>query len=1175
MSENRSLRLNFGDATVNLPLAAGSITQWSSISDSGTAWTISQLRNVLRQTVLVITGSEAQAENLKNNLQFFAAPSGQQLPVIRFVDRQTLPYDVLEPQKDLLASRLHALSTISTGQPLIVIVSVPALMYRLPPKRWLMANSLELAVGSELPMPALIGRLRDGGYDRAESVVEANQYTVRGGLIDLWASGCELPIRAEWLDDSIDSLRWFDPVTQRTVNKVQSVSILPGRELALDRTGREQFAASWHSIFPGECDSSPIYRELTDTGVPPGCEYYLPLFFSETDNLSDYLPDSAFCISVCDHLSEAEKFEKYFVQRFEDSGGDVQRPPLPPGKLLISPRQLSEILQSKPLLQFTESANAGAGKGSAVISPLPPVPQKNSLDENLAACIESCDQDQKILFCASSSVKRNQWLELLKAKGHTASEVDSWSEFIDCQSRLAVAVAGFESGLSFPGNLLISARDLVWQSQPAVVPRPPRPRFGSKLPTVKNMDDLRQGDLIVHEEYGIGRFISLTAYGDEAAGEEFVRIEYAGNEYLYLPVNDLDLLHLYSRHGQTEPVLHKLGAKKWQREKKRVREKAEEVAAELLKIQAARMLHPSAAWQIPAAEYAEFVSSFPYPETADQDAVIHEILEDLSTDGSMDRLVCGDVGFGKTEVAMRAIFVAAMNGLQSVVIVPTRLLATQHSDSFRERFLNWPVTIEVLSGSATAKQKASLQRRLASGEIDVLIGTHRLLYGTPEFKNLGLVVIDEEHRFGVRHKEHLKQMRKGVNLLSMTATPIPRTLHMAISDLRSLSLIAMPPEGRLPIRTFVAIPDTSTIRTAIQRELHRGGQIYYVYNRIEALQAKAKQLRQLLPQLRLGIIHGRMISAMQEQIMAAFYSRQIDVLLCTTIVESGLHITNANTIIIERADLLGLAELHQLRGRVGRSDRQAYAWLLIPQSLNNLGTVARQRLEAIARASELGTGFVLASNDLDIRGSGDLLGKAQSGNIQTVGLGYYSELLDKAVRHLRGETEATIETPRVVLNLHIDAMLPESWIPDVNIRLGLYQRLKTAVSPEIVQAMGDELADRFGSLPPPAVNLLILAELRLRLLSLGIRRLTLDGVSGILSFDAKTRVPPQAIVRLLHGDSDLHPLRSLRMRNHLTLGFKVDLEAARQRLEFCVRLIDWLDRASDAGKPPAVDQTVQ
>ena len=1088
--------------------------------------------------------------------------------VLLLPDRETLPYDVIAPQIELLSRRIDVLRRIGSQGRGILLCSIPCALHRLPPRSWLSGRSLILKQGQELPLQTLLKQLVDGGYRRVDVVREHGEFSLRGGIVDLFPPGTELPLRIEWFDDSVDSLRYFDPENQVSVRKIDGISLMPACEYPMDSAGRKQFLQCWRESFASEYDVSPLYKRIGEGHTEHGLEYYLPLFFEHCDTIFDYLPKQACVVTCGDSQESARSFLQEVEQRHAEQAHDRERPPLPPEQLYLSAAELEAACQrhaSVELLPMEEAEQtAVADTEPMAIGPLPEFEPSAGLPQTVTALLQGCS-DRRLLFAIDSGTLEERLRPLLDAEtGRSVVDLAGWAEFCENSAvRVGICRAPISGGFMTAELALITRLELLGE-RPAPPPR--KPRYGGGHALVEELQMLRPDDLIVHEDYGIGRYLGLKSLTVDDTEGEYIALEYAGGDRLYLPVQDLSLLRQYGSGMGTDVAikLNSLGSNKWQRTREAAKQAALDTAAELLEIQARRAMHPGSRWEIPQTEYADFTAAFPFDETPDQHSAIADVLDDLSQPRPMDRLVCGDVGFGKTEVAMRAAFIAAWNGAQTLVLVPTTLLAQQHLESFRERFHGLPMRVEGLTRSTTKAQLETFAEALESGDIDILIATHRILYKKLPFKNLGLAVIDEEHRFGVRHKEELKALRRDVNLLSMTATPIPRTLHMALGQLRELSIMASPPDGRLPIRSFVAAWDSSLIRTALMRELHRGGQAYYIHHRIDSIERIARELQELLPQARIGVAHGRMPARALESVMADFQHHSIDLLLCTTIVESGLDVSNANTLVVGRADLLGLAELHQLRGRVGRGSRQAYAWMLVPGDPARLPKDTSERLRAITRLDALGSGFLLASSDLDIRGSGELLGKAQSGNLQQVGIGLYSEMLDQAVQDLgkdpdstEGQTVPSAAASRVVVDLQLPALLPEQWVPDLNLRLVLYKRLSGMHRNSELQKFAHELRDRFGRLPEETENLLELAELRLRLLALGIDRLNADRRGGSLLFGETTEVAPRQLVALLHSEVRLPGYEQTRwkMNDERTLSFVFDQPEPEQRLTFAKQLI--------------------
>ncbi len=1035
---------------------------------------------------LLLTADSQAADRLEQELRFFAP----QLPVLPFPDWETLPYDLFSPHQDIISQRIASLYRLPELDHGILVVPISTALHRLAPTRFLLGGSLVLDVGQKIDVEQMRTRLEASGYRCVDTVYEHGEFAVRGALIDLFPMGSKAPYRIDLFDDEIETLRTFDPETQRSIDKVDSVRLLPAREFPMQKDEVTRFKARFRERFDVDFRRSAIFQDLTSGIIPAGIEYYLPLFFEETATLFDYLPSDTQVFSLPGVEQAAEVFWNDVRARYEERRGDLSRPLLPPRTL---PSLAIEAKASQPLAELANFLDQFPGR---------------------------------VLFTAESAGRREVLLELLerlKLRPHT---VEGWTDFITGSERLAITIAPLDEGLLLddPAIALIAESPLFGQR---VMQRRRRDKRGEAAndAVIKNLTELREGAPVVHIDHGVGRYLGLATLEIDGQAAEFLTLEYAEGAKLYVPVANLHLIARYTGSDDALAPLHRLGSEAWQKAKRKAAEQVRDVAAELLDIYARRAARTTLfrskgyAFADPSADYATFSAGFPFEETPDQQAAIEAVRQDMLAAKPMDRLVCGDVGFGKTEVAMRAAFIAVHSGRQVAVLVPTTLLAQQHYNSFRDRFADWPVKVEVMSRFKSAKEVASAAADLAEGKIDILIGTHKLLQDDVRFKDLGLAIIDEEHRFGVRQKEQLKALRSEVDILTLTATPIPRTLNMAVAGMRDLSIIATPPARRLSVRTFVMEQNKSTVKEALLRELLRGGQVYYLHNDVKTIEKCAADLAELVPEARIGIGHGQMRERELEQVMSDFYHKRFNVLIASTIIETGIDVPSANTIVIERADKFGLAQLHQLRGRVGRSHHQAYAYLLTPPR-QQISTDAEKRLEAIANTQDLGAGFVLATNDLEIRGAGELLGEGQSGQIQAVGFTLYMEMLERAVKAIRKGTQPNLEQPLgggPEINLRLPALIPEDYLPDVHARLILYKRIASATDEEGLKDLQVEMIDRFGLLPEPTKHLMRLTLLKLQAEKLGIKKVDAGPNGGKLEFEAETPVDPLTLIKLIQS----------------------------------------------------------
>ena len=1110
---------------------------------------------------LIITASMGEAEQLYSELAIFleGAPSNPNIHL--FPDWETLPYDSFSPHQDIISDRLRCLYELSFKQDTCVIVSAQTLVQRLIPTNYLRTKSLFVEQGQKIDRERFNDSLITAGYTRVDTVYQHGEFAVRGALVDIFPMGSASAYRLEFFDDEIESLREFDPETQRTTIVVDKIELLPGRECPLDKGAISTFRDNWHNEFDVDHRDCTMYQDISVGIAPAGIEYYMPLFFDETATLFDYLPSESIVFSYAGVSSAIENYWREITSRFEDRCGDRTRPILEPSKVFLPINEIFGALKSRARIELHASAMPDkAGVFPFILSPLPQL-AIDSKATNPLHRIESllASTDKRILFCAESEGRREVLREQLAKIGVNPSECANISEFISGDSHPALVVANLDTGINNThGGFLIVSESMLYGDR-VMQTRRRKKSSDDADNIVKNLTELKEGAAVVHIEHGVGRYLGLQTIDHDGQSEEFLVLEYANDAKLYVPVASLHLISRYSASEDATVPLHKLGSDLWQKAKRKAVEKIRDVAAELLHIYAQRKARKGFCHDIDQEHYQRFSEEFPFEETPDQTNAIAAVRADMLSPQPMDRLVCGDVGFGKTEVAMRAAFIAAQNSKQVAILVPTTLLAQQHYENFNDRFANWPVNIEVISRFRSGKETTDVIKRIARGTVDIIIGTHKLLFGSIEFANLGLVIIDEEHRFGVRQKEALKSIRAEVDILNMTATPIPRTLNMAMSGMRDLSIIATPPAKRLSVKTFVREHDNSIVKEAILREIMRGGQLYYLHNEVKSIEKTASDLAELVPEARIRIGHGQMRERELENVMSDFYHKRFNILVCTTIIETGIDVPSANTIIIDRADKFGLAQLHQLRGRVGRSHHQAYAYLLRPNK-RNLSTDAVKRLDAIEGAQDLGAGFTLASHDLEIRGAGELLGDEQSGQMQAIGFTLYMEMLDRAVKAIQNGEELDLEQPfqhNTETNLRIPALIPEDYLPDVSIRLSLYKRLTSASSTQDLENLQIEIIDRFGLLPDALKNLFRLTQLRMKAEHIGITKIEASAKGGKIEFGRNTQIEPLTIVKLVQSEPQNYKLSGA---NHLQ--FMIETPDADARLKVVNELLDRLRKAA-------------
>jgi transcription-repair coupling factor (superfamily II helicase) len=1078
--------------------------------------------------LLVVARDNQGAHQLEADLHTLlgeAAGADGALPVLPFPDWETLPYDRFSPHPDIVSQRIRALQRLPGLARGIVVVPVATLLQRLPPPRHLVGGSFDLVTGQRLDLDAEKRRLESAGYRNVPQVLDPGDFAVRGGLLDVYPMGAELPLRIELLDREIESIRAFDPESQRSLQRLDSVRMLPGRELPLDEVAVARALARLRERFDIDIRRSALFQDLKAGAAPAGIEYYLPLFLErgvdDTATLLDYFGAGVLPVLCEGALEAADAFWVQAGERHEQRRHDIEHPVLPPGEVWLPPDALRERLNLGERIEVCGVRHPRRDQATALPSQPAPVLPLVARDAAPAAALKSflSSYPGRVLVAADSPGRREALLEVLHAAGLHPETLPGFTAFAQGETRLAIAVAPLDDGFALTEPVLAVLTERQLFPERAAQPRR-RARAGREPEAIiRDLGELAEGAPIVHEDHGVGRYRGLVVLEAGGTPGEYLEIEYAKGDRLYVPVAQLHLVSRYSGASPEAAPLHSLGGEQWAKARRKAAEKVRDVAAELLEIQARRQARAGLALDVDRALYEPFAAAFPFEETPDQHAAIEAVIRDLGSSQPMDRVVCGDVGFGKTEVAVRAAFVAATAGKQVAVLVPTTLLAEQHYRTFADRFADWPIRVEVLSRFKSTKEIKAELERLARGEIDVIVGTHRLLQKDVKFRDLGLVIVDEEQRFGVRQKEALKALRANVHLLTLTATPIPRTLNMAMSGLRDLSIIATPPAHRMAVQTFVTPWDGALLREAFQRELARGGQVYFLHNEVESIGRMHRELAALVPEARIGIAHGQMPERELEQVMLDFHRQRFNVLLCTTIIESGIDIPNANTIIMNRADRFGLAQMHQLRGRVGRSHHRAYAYLVVPDR-RSITADARKRLDAISAMDELGAGFTLATHDLEIRGAGELLGEDQSGQMAEVGFSLYTELLERAVRSIREGRLPDIDAVDhhgAEVELHLPALIPEDYLPDVHARLTLYKRISSARDADGLRELQVEMIDRFGLLPDPAKHLFAVAALKLQATALGIRKLDLGPEGGRLQFVEKPAVDPMSVIGLIQG----------------------------------------------------------
>lgn len=1051
-------------------------------------------------------------------------------------DWETLPYDTMSPHADLVSERLETLYNLTSQdqniRPDVLIAAASTAAQRFAPRAYVAGNTFFFRKGQTVSTNKLEADLVAAGYGRVEQTMAPGEFAVRGGIVDIFPMGASSPLRLDLFDDEIDSIRSFDPESQRSTGNVDRIRILPGHEFAFDDDARNRFRSAWRATFSVDPSKCPVYVDVGSGICSPGIEYYLPLFFEETGTLADYLPENALFVTLGQTREAIDAFMRQTQERYKFLSHDKERPALPPEKLFDKADDFFENIA--PFGRISLSApEAGITEPLAIERSVKDPAAK--LKDFIA---KSHIQKKRVLVVASGSGRAARLQELLRDGIQEPNQIESFPAFVESRESLAVAVGPLSGGFDLKDSRVVVVTESELYHTKAIIRRRGQGKTTNIEAIIRDVSELREGDPVVHAAHGVGRYYGLETIDTEDGPAEFVRIDYANDAKLFVPVSQLNLISRYTGADNEHAPLNNLGRGDWEKARKKAAEKVRDTAAELLHLYAMREAKQGFAFTTETADYQAFCEGFAFEETPDQAAAISAVIADMHASRPMDRLVCGDVGFGKTEVALRAAFVAAMNGKQVAVLCPTTLLAEQHAQTFKDRFAAWPVKVAELSRFRTSKQTAQTIEGLENGSVDIVIGTHKLLSESVKFKRLGLVIIDEEHRFGVRQKEKLKSLRAEVDVLTLTATPIPRTLAMSLEGIRDFSVIATAPQKRLAIKTFVRRESKALIREAVIRELKRGGQVYFLHNDVDTIQARAEMLKELIPEARIGIAHGQMSERDLEHVMREFYRREFNLLVCTTIIETGIDVPIANTIIMHRADKFGLAQLHQLRGRVGRSHHQAYAYLLIPDE-GAITKNAERRLEAIQNLEELGSGFYLSMHDLEIRGAGEVLGDEQSGEMAQVGFELYTQMLKRAVDSMREGEEPTFDSPFETLteiNLHLPALLPDDYVPDVGTRLSLYKRLAAAQTLEELGECTDDLTDRFGTPVPAAKTLLASHRLRIECAAIGIRKIDAAEQAIVFTFAQKTMFDPAVMFSLLQKRRDLRVLPGDNTRLKMTVN---------------------------------------
>ncbi len=1093
--------------------------------------------------LVIITANAFDAQRLLEEIPYFVPA----LNVHLLPDWETLPYDQFSPHPDLISDRLTTLYHISQNTCDIIIVPLATALIRLSPKAYLSANTFMLKKGQKLDLEALRNQCAEAGYHHVTQVISHGEFSVRGGLIDLFPMGSALPYRLDLFDDEIETIRTFDVDTQRSLYPVPEIRLLPAREFPLDEAGIATFRSQFRETFEGDPQRAKIYKDVSKGIASGGIEWYLPLFFEQTASLLDYLPsDSLLCLHGDLDLS-AQQFWREAQSRYRTLAHDAERPLLKPETLLIKTEDFFASTHAYARLALTIEKSGNK---------LPALDIERRADEPLHKLKEFISQFKgHILIVAESLGRRETMTQLFAEHGLDVAICETWNDFLTNKAKVMLGVSTLHSGFvntidkDFEFAVITEAE--LYAATVRQQRRREREKARSTEGMLKDLSELRINDPVVHEQHGVGRYKGLVNLDFGEGETEFLLLEYYGDDKLYVPVSQLFLISRYSGGPPESAPLHRLGSGNWEKAKKKALKQIRDTAAELLNLYAQRASRRGHAFTLSLHDYEAFCEGFPFEETPDQLEAIENVIKDMQSGRPMDRLVCGDVGFGKTEVALRAAFVAVMGGRQVAVLVPTTLLAEQHFNNFSDRFAEWPIKIAEISRFRTAKEQAEALRGLEEGKIDIIIGTHRLIQKDVKFKNLGLVILDEEHRFGVRQKEQLKALRAEVDVLTLTATPIPRTLSMAMEGLREFSVITTPPQKRLSIKTFHAEYSEGIIREAAMREFKRGGQVYFLHNEVDTIHSMREKLEKILPDARIGVAHGQLRERELENVMRDFYHQRYNLLLCTTIIETGIDVPTANTIIMNKADMFGLAQMHQLRGRVGRSHHQAYAYLLTDPD-RKITPQAQKRLDAIQLMEDLGAGFHLAMHDLEIRGAGELLGDSQSGEMQEIGFHLYSDMLNHAVKQLKAGKEPDLNAPLGVtteINLHTPALLTNDYCPDVHERLVIYKRLANCNDDDELDNLQEELIDRFGLLPEQGEALMACHRLRIAAKNIGVIKIDASADAIQLQFNPKADIDPLKLINLLQRD------KRCRMNGPDKLRVTVGFEAINLRTDFVKSLL--------------------
>ncbi|MDU0355067.1 transcription-repair coupling factor [Paraglaciecola aquimarina] len=1143
----------------NTQKSKNDIRHWGALQGSSTALVIANAASQAEGPLLLLTADTPSAIKLEKELDYFI--EDPTLNVQLFPDWETLPYDNFSPHQDIVSQRLEALYQLTQGDKQVFIVPINTLMMRMAPVDYIGKYLLILRINQKLDIDNFRSGLERAGYLHVNQVMSHSEFSIRGSIIDLFPMGSQHPYRIDLFDDEIDTIRHFDPETQRSGDKINEIKLLPAREFPTDKEATSLFRQQYLSKFDANNSKESVFHQVGKGLMPGGIEYFLPLFFEQTATLFDYLNKDTTILMHGDLQKAHSAHWQDVNHRYEQLRYNLARPLLHPSDIYMREEELFAALKIWPRVQIQPHAldkkTGHYNFATDTVTNVALKPQNKLPWSSLKQQVASWQAEKvKVLFSAESAGRREGLLEILSKADIKPKHVDHLSDFIlgDDTVGITVGPAEFSFLLIDPEIHIAFITETELLGHKISHRRKRDTRKGTdENAIIRNLAELQLNQPVVHFDHGVGRYLGLQTLDAGGIATEYLTIEYAKKAKLYVPVASLHLISRYSGGDIEHAPLHHLGNDTWSKAKSKAAEKVRDVAAQLLDVYARRAAKPGFAFKIAWDEYQAFSDSFPFEETLDQQKAINAVIQDMGSANAMDRLVCGDVGFGKTEVAMRAAFIAANQGKQVAILVPTTLLAQQHFENFKERFVNCPFRIEVLSRFVSAKDSKQIINNVEDGKVDIVVGTHTLLQEKMKFNDLGLVIIDEEHRFGVRQKEKFKALRSDVDILTLTATPIPRTLNMALSGMRDLSIIATPPAKRLPIKTFVQQRNKELIREAIMREILRGGQVYFLHNEVDTIEKTAEEIKEIVPEARIAIGHGQMRERELEKVMTDFYHQRANVLLCTTIIETGIDVPSANTIVMDRADHLGLAQLHQLRGRVGRSHHQAYAYLLTPHP-RRLTKDAAKRLEAISSLEELGAGFALATHDLEIRGAGELLGDGQSGQISSIGFTLYMDMLEQAVEALKAGKEPSLDkalSEQTDIDLRIPALLPDDYIHDVNTRLSLYKSLAGCKDERAINELQIEMIDRFGLLPQSAKNLLDIAMLKLKAKTIGISKAEGTNKGGFIEFSQTTQIDPGFIIKLIQSQPKIYKLDGPQK-----LKFNVPTESAADRLSMFKDILD-------------------